>query len=244
MNRLQALSCAGAALLALAGAAHAQDTTGATGQNATARKPDLIGPVSALSPDALYQGWRARQLLGDRVTTKDGREIGAVSDIVVDADGRAAALVVEGGGTVQVPDAVYRIPWENIDLTPGQDGVIVDLSAGPQPRYALFPGTSGVPTLPREFRIQEVVGDYARLRTGYGYGIVTGAVFARDGRIIAVLISRDASAGGGTAAFPFQGATGPWDASMSYFGLPFITDDQAREAGLRIDPSRFANKAI
>jgi sporulation protein YlmC with PRC-barrel domain len=244
MTRFILSSCGGAALLIFSASAHAQDVTGATGQSAGGRQPDLTGQVSALSSDALYQGWRARQLIGQSVKAKDGRTVGSVSDIIVDADGRAAALVIEGGGAAQVPDALYRIPWSNVDLTPGQDGVTADLSSGRQPQHALFPGTPGVPILPREFRVREIVGDYARLKTGYGYGIVTDAVFASDGRVIAVLVSRDAAAGGGTAAFPFQGASGPWDASMSYFGLPYITEDQAGEAGLRIEAGRFASSAI
>ena len=59
----------------------------------------------------------------------------------------------------------------------------------------------------------------------------------------AVLVSRDTAGGGGTYAFPFRGTTGRWDPGASYYGLPFVTEGQAREAGLRIDPSRFKSAA-
>jgi sporulation protein YlmC with PRC-barrel domain len=237
----------GACCLILAGLSYsavAQENPAVTAPGGAAAQPTLSGQLSSLNADALYKGWRARQLVGNPVNAKDGKEVGAVRDIIVDADGRVAAVVVEGDGPAQVPEALYRIPWDEIDLTQGKRGVVADLSSAIRPEYGLFPGTPGVPTLPREFRIGEVIGDYARLKTGYGYGVVTDAVFTMDGRVMAVLIGRDALAGGGTFAFPFHGDTGPWDAAMSYFGLPFITEDQARAAALRVDMSRFATGGI
>jgi hypothetical protein len=143
-----------------------------------------------------------------------------------------------------IPEAVYRIPWSNVNLTQGKQGIRVDLSSGERPQYALFPGTEGVPQLPREFRITEIIGDYVRLQTGYGYGSISDAVFTEDGRVAAVLVTRDASSGGGTIAFPFSGYSGQWDPGLSYFGLPFATPSQAAEVGLRVDPKRFAEKAM
>jgi sporulation protein YlmC with PRC-barrel domain len=241
MVRFLLTACAASALVAVSSAGLAQQATGSTPQPSfDPKRPDLTGEVSALSPEAVYKGWRSRQLLGQPAAAKDDRTIGTVRDIIVDKDGRAAALIIEGGGTIGLPDAVYRIPWGNVDLTPGRDGVQIDLSSGERPQYGLFPGTEGAPTLPREFRVTEVIGDYARLKTGYGYGLVTDAVFAPDGRMIAVLVSRDASSGGGTVAFSFSGASGGWDPGANYFGLPFVTEGQAREAGLRIEARRFA----
>ena len=52
-------------------------------------------------------------------------------------------------------------------------------------------------------------------------------------------ISRAAQAGGGTYAFPYPGTTGRWDPAMSYCGLPFVTEGQARETRLRTDPKQF-----
>jgi hypothetical protein len=204
-------------------------------------RPDLTGQVSSLAPDALYSGWRSRQIIGQGVAGKDGHQIGTARDLIVDADGRLAALIVEGGGVLGVPEALYRIPWSDVGRTRGPDGMTVELSSSHRAQYGLFPGTEGVTVLPREFRLTEVVGDYARLKSGYGYGSVTDVVFSRDGRMIAALISRDAAAGGGTYAFPYPGTTGRWDPSWSYYGLPFVTEGQAREAGLRIDPRPFSD---
>jgi hypothetical protein len=206
-------------------------------------QPALEGQVSQLAPDSLYDGWRSQQLIGQQAQRRSGDGVGIVRDLIIDADGRLAAVLIAGGGKLSIPDALYRLPWNEVDLTPGQEGIGVNISEDEKARYALFPGTEGVQTLPREFRLTEVLGDYARLQTGYGYGYVTDAVISRDGRLIAVLISRDAASGGGTFAFPFPGTVGRWDPGASYYGLPFITDSQAQAAGLRIDPKRFNNAA-
>jgi sporulation protein YlmC with PRC-barrel domain len=206
--------------------------------------PSLEGQLSQIAPDALYEGWRSQQLIGQQALRKNGEEVGLIRDLIIDANGRLAAVLIAGGGALNVPDAFYRIPWREVDITPGQRGIALDLSDGKRPHYALFPGTESVPTLPREFRLTEVLGDYARLQTGYGYGYVMDAVFDKEGRLIAVLISRDAASGGGTYAFPFPGTVGRWDPGASYYGLPFVTDSQAQAAGLRIDPNRFKNAAL
>ena len=169
-----------------------------------------------------------------------------LGDDVVDADGRIAALIVEGGGASGIPEAVHRIPWSQIDLTPDRDGVAVRLGSGPRPEYTLFPGSEGVSTLPREFWVwvSELVGDYARLQPGSGYGSGSDAVFAADGRLMAVLIAREASAGGGTYAFPAGSFGAGWNPGWSYYGLPFVTPSQAETAGLRVEAGRFARNVL
>lgn len=225
--------------------AAAASTSAALAQSSNpAVQPTLEGQVAQLAPDALYGGWRAQQLLGQQAFRKGGDEVGIIRDLIIDADGRLAAVLIAGGGALNIPDALYRIPWNEVDPTPGQKGIVTALTDGKRPQYALFPGTEGVPTLPREFRLTEVLGDYARLQTGYGYGYVNDAVFDKGGRLIAILISRDAASGGGTFAFPFPGTIGRWDPSASYYGLPFVTDSQAQAAGLRIDPKRFNSTSL
>jgi sporulation protein YlmC with PRC-barrel domain len=235
-----------AAATALSATAFAQIWNAPANAEMPATRPDLTGQVSSLNADLLYRGWRARSLFGQAVSAKsDGREVGWVRDVIVDRDGRAAALVVEGGGTLGLPEAVYRVPWSNVDLTPGKAGVRIDLASGSEkPQYGLFPGTEGVATLPREFRLTEILGDYARLQSGYGYGVVMDSIFTPDGRMSAVLVTRDGASGGGTTAFPFYGTSGPWDPGMSYYGLPFVTEDQARAAGLKVDPQRFSTAVL
>lgn len=227
-----AIGAASVAMALIASSAIAQQPNPAV-------RPDLTGQVSSLAPEALYHGWRSRRIIGQKVMRKDGNDVGTARDLIIDADGRIAALIVEGGGVLDIPDALYRIPWSNIALTLDRNLITADLSSGQRPQYGLFPGSEGVTVLPREFRLTELVGDYARLQTGNGYGYVTDVVFSSDGRMIAVLVTRDAAAGGGTYAFPYPGTTGRWDPSVNYYGLPFVTESQAQEVGLRVDLKRF-----
>lgn len=84
-----------------------------------------------------------------------------------------------------------------------------------------------------------MIGDYTRLQAGQGYGYVSDLVFSQDGKLLDVLVSRGASAGGGTYAFSYPDDTGKWSPGMSYYGLPYVTGDQATRAGVRVDLSRF-----
>jgi hypothetical protein len=90
--------------------------------------------------------------------------------------------------------------------------------------------------------VTELLGDYARLKTGQGYGHVEDVVFSQQGRMLAVLIARDAAAGSGTYAFKYPGQTGRWDAKMSYYGLPYVTPDQANERGYAVDMRKFVSR--
>lgn len=229
--------CAAVALIA----------TGAAPAFAQEARPDpkLVAQASAVPPALLYRGWRARERLGQPVFSK-GRKIGALRNLILDKNGALTAAIIEGGGVAGVPDALFRIPWNR--LTPrrgekgsGEEGFSVDLSSGERPQYALFPGTPGVPQSPREFRISEVIGDDVYLQTGRGYGAVSDAVFTPEGRVMAVLVSRDELSGGGTFAFPFTGYSGAWDPGLSYLGLPYVTQERAAEAALRVEPDRFAS---
>ena len=78
----------------------------------------------------------------------------------------------------------------------------------------------------------------ARLR-----GLVKDVVFSQQGRMLAVLVARDSAQGGGTIAFPYPGQTGRWSPSASYFGLPFVTGEQAERGGVRIDRRKFQDAA-
>jgi sporulation protein YlmC with PRC-barrel domain len=243
MNRLFLCTMAALLLAPVVEQADAQQPTGNGAPANPAVGPNLAGQISSLNPNLFYRGWRSRQLLGQPVYAEDGRSAGAVRDLIVDAGGQVVALIVESGDTVASPGAMYRVPWETVDRTPGKTGVIVDLSSGGNSQYGLFPGPESAATLPREFRLTEVLGDYARLQTGYGLGSVTDVVFSQENRMTGVLITRDMGGGGGTYAFPYPGTTGRWDPSASYYGLPYVTEPQAREAGLRVDASSFKDAA-
>jgi hypothetical protein len=59
--------------------------------------------------------------------------------------------------------------------------------------------------------------------------------------MMAVLVARDKQAGGGTIAFTYPDRMGKWSPAMSYYGLPYITAEQANHAGMTVNMRAFAD---
>ena len=165
--------------------------------------PAAVRPETHLSADMLYRGWRASQLLGREAATKDGKALGTIRNALVGSDAKITAVLVERQAAGQRSEFVFCLPWERID-------------AARLPELDMFAGDTGAPTMPREFAVTEVVGEYARLQAGQGYGYVSDIVFSRDGTMIAVLITRGLGQEGGTYAFGFPGFLGQWRPDMSF----------------------------
>ncbi|WP_158668250.1 PRC-barrel domain-containing protein [Bradyrhizobium guangdongense] len=199
---------------------------------------------SAQSPqfaNTVYSGYRASRLLGSAVFSLKGEYMGAVRNVVMADDGQIMSLLVEGFRTKDEPEFISRIPFKRV-LRPLHEGAIVaEFSDLRSREYGLFVDPGQAQDEPHEFSISKVIGDYARLQAGQGYGYVSDLVFDNGGKLAAVVISREASAGGGTYAFPYPGQTGRWSPKLSYYGLPYVTADQANKAGLRLDMREFQN---
>jgi sporulation protein YlmC with PRC-barrel domain len=200
--------------------------------------PDAAQRVDLIGPDVLYKGWRAEALLGEDVYGPRGEQIGEVENILVGADGRITGIVVEGGGFLGIGDAAFRVPWNQVDVTAGQDGIKVSLTEERAETLGLFDGPNWVATGPREWRVSELIGDYARLRNGLGFGYVTDVVFGRDGRMLATLVNRDLAYGGGLYGYPFYGWNYGWDPGLDYYALPYETPELAAATPV-LDYDRF-----
>lgn len=223
-----------------------------TGASAMQAKPDaillLIAPaastVPAVSPDALYKGFRADQLIGQDVYGANGDQIGEVQEVLVNKDGQITSIVVEGGSFLEIGDAAFRIPWKEIDLTPGKDGVVArNTTETKAETLGLFDGPETVLTGPREFRVGELTGDWALLRNGQGYGFVRDVVFSPEGKALAVLVNRDARYGAGLYAYPYYGYGYGWDPAQRYYALPFESLAVAANAP-KVDAKRFDKAAL
>jgi sporulation protein YlmC with PRC-barrel domain len=203
------------------------------------RLPDAKAVVP-LSAETLYQGWRASSVLGKEVVSRSDQKLGTVRNLLVGRDGGLEAMVVEGGGVTDLRPFMFRIPWQKVQAAKLPDRIVVDVANGARPEYGIFGGQPGVPESPNEFPVTHIIGDYARLQAGQGYGYASDVVFDRQGEILAVLITRDAAGGGGTRAFGFPSSPAPqWDPGASYYGLPYVTAQQADAAGVPVDAKRF-----
>lgn len=208
--------------------------------------PSSTAAAKAESPafeQAIYKGWRASPLLGNPVFSLKGEYLGDARNILLDDRGQIRFVVVEGAGIRNSPEYMFRIPWERIVRPLHTRALIADFSDFQSREYGLFFDPDRREVASSDFAISEVIGDYARLQAGQGYGYVSDLVFNQDGRLFAILVSRDASAGGGTYAFPFPGDTGKWSPNMSYYGLPYVTEEGATKAGLRVSLDRFQRQS-
>ena len=196
-------------------------------------------PARSQFANTVYDGYRASRLLGSAVFSLKGEYLGAVRNVTMADDGQIVYLLVEGFRTKNEPEFISRIPFDRVLRPLHQGAIVADFSDLRSREYGLFTEPGDAQAEPHEFSISKVIGDYARLQAGQGYGYVSDLVFDRGGKLAAVVISRGAAAGGGTYAFPYPGQTGRWSPKLSYYGLPYVTADQANKAGLRLDMKEF-----
>jgi sporulation protein YlmC with PRC-barrel domain len=230
-------SCFAVAILAIAALALAQV------QAVEQRSPSQI-PAVPLSPDELYRGWLASEVLGKQVTSKPGADLGRVRNVLIGNEtADIAALVVEAATTSDTKEYVFRVPWQKVEAAALPDRVVVEIADSRLPEYGIFvpDGPKASREQPEDFAVSDVIGDRARLQTGMGYGYVRDVVFTPEGRLRAVLITRGMRLGGGTVAFGFpQSPSERWRAGAAYYGLPYVTIDQANVAAVAVEMGRFA----
>ncbi|WP_029029624.1 PRC-barrel domain-containing protein [Salinarimonas rosea] len=201
-----------------------------------------FAPPTPLTEESLYAGFRVEDLIGEPVLGRDGGIVGTTRDLVFGPDGRVRALVAESGGFLDIGNSYFRVPWEDVSVTPGEPGVAVPVTEENAEIYDPFDERDFVVTGPRAFRATEVIGDYVQLRDQTGFGIVVDLVVAPEGRLRAALVTRRGAFGGGLYAYPYTG-TGEGGAMPGENGrvaLPYDTPEDAARA-IPADPERFGD---
>jgi sporulation protein YlmC with PRC-barrel domain len=199
--------------------------------------PD-IRPVVPLTSADVYAGWRVSHILGRDIVSGAGGALGTVRNVLLNPQGKIEAFLVESAPS-SAAEFIYRIPWERVNVSALPGRIVADVPHPEDPALQAFRSDVSEEKDPSEFRVSEIVGDYARLQSGLLYGYVSDVVFSRRGEMTASLVLRTAAAGGGTYAFGFPGTIGAWNPRLSYYGLPYVTADQATGAGLLVKADRF-----
>lgn len=160
--------------------------------------------------DALYRNaLSAREMLDAPVRADDGRRIGEVKDVIVDRHGRISKVVVEVGGFLDVGDQHIGVPWTDVKI--GEDMAFVqvplrEVEHGTYSLYGVVPHGENVPAPLTSWRVNELIGDYARRAEIPRYGLVIDVIFSSRAEAKAVVIERGRAWGGrGVFAFPFTG---------------------------------------
>ena len=203
----------------------AQAQTGTEAQQTTV-DGDKIDIVSWAQEDLYTEGWTAEQLFDQEVYGETGEQAGEVEDLIIGPDGELKAVIVEAGGFLDIGDTHYRVPWEDVQLTPDLEGVTVPVTAENVEEYSIFPeDEEDAPE--RGFRASELMNDYVSLADYPGYGMVQDLVF-QDGELTAVVVYPDVGYGVyGPYAYPWYGYEYGWEPGAEVYDLPYMRDEIA-----------------
>lgn len=180
MRRLLALACLCAPLVA--GAQPASNPNDAAGKGAGRAPIAVVNWTEA----ELRDGLSAYLLLGAEVRDGAGGTLGEVHDILVDAGGRATALIVEGGGFLELGTRQFRVPWT---------------SARQEDRHVVVPGPSaaaggtreGALVRSGEYRVTDILDDTLEIEQGVLYANVDDVLLDSQGAVTTIVVDADAS---------------------------------------------------
>ena len=106
------------------------------GQPAIAQQPS---PPSQASPSGGSQDQSvqlpAKSLMGSTVRSQDGKDIGKVSNLMIDPkDGKVAAVVVTMGGRMGMGGKDVTVPWESVQVGRDQQDLVVTMNQSQLPQ--------------------------------------------------------------------------------------------------------------
>lgn len=209
---------------------------------------DRFGEVIALTgwnyDEVAAEGWRGSELLGQDAYDTNGEDIGEVEDLIFDADGMLVAVIAEVGGFWDIGDTHVSIPWSQVELAEGRDGVVLPVTEETVDDYDLFANSA---ILPRDrigeeivpavddaeapggtWRLREFIGDYVRLLDDdewVNYGYVTD-VIVRDREVVATLVGASGAYGYGIYGYPtYARWDRGWRGQSPYYDMPYSPED-------------------
>ena len=197
---------------------------------APASAQDIV-KLSEFDQSQLENAWSAKQIQDATVYGADGNEVGNVQGIVVGPDDKAQQVVVETGG-VLAPGKAIAVPFDQVDLTPGEEGIQTPVSKGNVQDFSLFTDRGQAMMDERSFRASEVIGDYVRLTQARDYGYVSDLIFEPDGTLKSVVVAPDVGwEEGYYSAFPWHGYEYGFDPGAEVYELPYAEEEVLEYAG-------------
>jgi sporulation protein YlmC with PRC-barrel domain len=190
-----------------------------------------------LDPAQLYErGWSADQMIGTEARDVHGEPIGTVRDLIVDQEGLVRRAVIGVSGVLGVGERYIGVPWNELDIGHGMAYVQTAVREEHLPEFSLFTGIEDDVAMGRgDWRVNELIGEFASLEDVERYGIVSDVIFDERGQAQAVVVARGAGWWGGPDwyAFPYVG----FDPAAAAYPLPYSSDEIGALA--RFDYLRF-----
>jgi sporulation protein YlmC with PRC-barrel domain len=78
----------------------------------------LLGSAAFAADQTSYQGdWRASKIIGLSVYNNDNKDVGSISDILMDKSGNAKAAVISVGGLLGVGARLIAVPFNKVKFS-------------------------------------------------------------------------------------------------------------------------------
>jgi hypothetical protein len=142
----------------------------------------------------------AHWLIGHPVHARNGELSAHVSDAVVGADGRLAAIVVQARGMRGTRGGLFKIPWQQLELTSDYAQMLVPLTRHNAWQYRLRRAELAA----NEHRLSMMLLARVALRQGEPYGTIADLVFTRGGGIKALLVEPFGNDAESRYAYPYR----------------------------------------
>ncbi|MBS9405537.1 PRC-barrel domain-containing protein [Halomonas sp. TRM85114] len=186
-------------------------------------------------------GFRAEKMLEAKVFGTQGAEIGEIGNIILDQKNQVLSVIAEVGGMWDSGDRHVSVPWDEAVVS--EDGVKVPVHQDNVEEFNIFREfdeayvykqeldrtkavEEDVAVGPRTWKITDILHDYVKMKDGTDYGIITDAIFARDGVIQAIIVKpANTETVQGPRAYPFYGYPEAWRPGDTHYILPFAKED-------------------
>ena len=184
--------------------------------------------LAAWNDEDLTGTWRATEMTDTPVYGETGEDIGEVANLIVGPDNKVQAIVVEAGGLFDIGDTHFSVPWDQVDVTPGEEGIRVPVNEENVADFDLF-SWDEVEDGQRSWRVTELLGDNVMFSDDSGYGIVYDLLFEQDGTLKSVVVNPSVGYGvGGYFAYPWRGYQEEgFDPGDPFYNVGYDRDDVA-----------------
>lgn len=195
----------------------------ASAETRTASSEEVVD-LTTWDYGALTKGWGAEELLDTTVRGADGEEMGEVENILVNAEGNVEKIIVEAQGFLDIGDTHFSVPWDQVEIGPDMEYVIVPINEDNLEDFNLF-DDSEVSAGPRSWRVTELIDDYVTLEADLDYGYVEDLIFDQEGKLQSVVIVPAVAFGTpGYYAYPYYGYDYGYDPGSDIYALPYTRD--------------------
>lgn len=189
-----------------------------------------ITPLTDYDATQIEGAWSVDNMLAADVYGEDGDLVGHVKNVILSSDNNVTHVVIETDNWFDLGDRAIAVPWDNIDLTPGTEGISAPLDEDEMNDFSLFADDQTNATDGSNFRASDVLDDYVSLQDGTEYGYISDLLFTQDGTLSSVLVTPDVGFGGadytgGIYAYPYYGADYGYDPLTNGYSLPYTQDD-------------------